>query len=82
MDPQLRIAGAHPPPVCQPVLGRHFPAVGLAILPVADDEWDRIGRVHLLDAAEPMVATVKGRHREGNRPPLVAVSQLVGQLFF
>src|SRR5439155_743691 len=81
-DSQKRHATApYPPPVCEQVLSRQLRSEGLAVLAVADNEGDRSRRVDLLQAAKPVVATVKRRHREGKGPLLVAESQLVGQRF-
>src|SRR2546427_230037 len=40
VDAQLGVAGVHPPPVCEPVLGSHFGSIGLTVLPVGDHNGD------------------------------------------
>src|SRR2546421_10016148 len=82
VDAQLRVAGPETPPPREAIIGGQLRSVGLAVLPVGDDERVGCGRVELLHAAEPVVPAVERRHRKGKGALLGAGSQLVSQLFF
>src|SRR2546430_287869 len=47
VDAQLRVAGAHMPPLCEPVLGRHFGSIGLTVLPEVTAEYWLAQRWHV-----------------------------------
>src|SRR5256886_17597952 len=82
VDAQLRVAGPETRPPREAIIGGQLRSVGLAVLPVGDDERVGCGRVELLHAAEPVVPAGESRHRKGKGSLLGAGSHPAGQLFF